>query len=801
MGISQEYLAGEARISVESVGALERGVRRAPYRDTVRLLSTALRLDDAKRVEFEVAADDARARGGRTPKISPNQRDGFPIPLTSFVGRTLDLTAISGLLDTNRLVTVTGTGGIGKTRTVIEVASRLTAMRWERMTFVDLSPLTDGRFIVGTIALAMGLHADAGHTTDDLVAALRSKRALLILDNCEHLIGEVAILVSAVLQRCEQISILATSRERLAIGGEAVYRLPSLEIPKRAPQTLELARGFAAVELFIQRADGVEGDIGSNPAIVASVLEICRRLEGIPLAIELAAARVGALGIVALRDRLHQGLALSGGARNMPTRQQTMLATISWSYDLLDESERLVLQHLAIFAGGFTLAAADAVCTARGIDARTITPCVSSLVDKSLVNIVSREDTVRYSLLESVRAFALERVADAGQRNELSATHAQWVASFADWVDSERANRPEQWLRTDVDPELENARTALAWSLGAGSDAILAGRIVGGLRTIWLTSGRRSECKSFALEVLDAIDEERYPTIAAPIFRALVQIATGDEMLVWAQRAITTFERIEDRLGIALLEAHVSAEYRRRGLLAQAEAAISRAGAFFERSNDQRRMPHSAFLHNRLMVRLDQARYPEALADAEEGRAIVRSLGDDDAFLWTLLRADIEFAMGRREAALRATEDLIAPLTEYGPSRVRLLSLANAMLGFFHLSMGNIERGYAFAREALEYSRFRTFDEDQGNTIELLALAAAMRGKPAVAARLSGAIDTLFHRARPYDECPGGGCDKRCRMLLLETLNRALTQQELALLREEGARFTPEVALAEAESI
>lgn len=342
-GFSQEHLAAEARLSVESVSALERGVRRAPHRHTLALLASALGLDAGRRAELEAAANRARARtraardGVPASRVSTLQ---LPVQTTSLIGREQDITTVAGLLEQNRLVTITGSGGVGKTRVAIEVARR-SAARWEDIRYIDLSPLTDATFISG--AIVSPLAGSGNGSVNDVAAALRSTKALLVLDNCEHLIVAVARLVDVVLQCCRDITLLCTSRERLSISGEVVYRLPSLEVPHLAPSSLNEALRYAGIELFVQRATSTDRAVVFTDASAAGIAEISRRLDGIPLAIKLAAARVATLGLEPLRARLRDGLPLTGGARNFPARQQTMNATIAWSYDLLAESERLLL--------------------------------------------------------------------------------------------------------------------------------------------------------------------------------------------------------------------------------------------------------------------------------------------------------------------------------------------------------------------------------------------------------------------------------------------------------------------------
>ncbi len=805
-GFSQEQLAGEALISVESVGALERGTRRAPYRDTVAQLASALGLGNQERADLESAANRARARAvqrsGVEPEGSPSRR--LPLQPTSLVGRTQDIAVVSALLEENRLVTITGSGGVGKTRAAIAVASHLPTARFGDIRFVDLSPLGDGTFIGR--AIASSLHTslgDAATTIENLTASLRSSRVLFVLDNCEHLIGDVALVVSAIVRSCEHVSFLATSRERLAIDGETVYRLPSLDVPAQSPTTIDRARAFAGLDLFIQRATSFDRTIAFADSAAEGIGEICRRLDGIPLAIELAAARASTLGVDALRKRLRNGLALTGGSRNLPARQQTMLATIMWSYGLLENDERSLLQRLSMFVQGFTLAAAESVCADEELEAHRVGDLLASLADKSLVNVVLSENSARYTLLESVRSFAHERLAERGMLPVFSRRHAEWVAAFADRIDAFRAQMSDRRLRIEVDPELENARAALTWALDtqAGADAVTAGRIVGGLRTIWLTSGRRRECARWAQAALDLIDGERHPHVAARLLRALIQATRGDESSAWAERAIPVFERIGDCIGIALLHSHLSANHCRRGRLAEADAAIARAGAMFQPGLTQRSMPYAAFLQNRTLVRLDQGRYAEALSDVSEGTAIVKALGDEDAFHWELSRAEVEFAMAHHEKAIRLTEDVIARALSRPSGHERELIAGYNNLAVFKVACGDIEGAYNAARESFKLARARSFDEFVSDTLDTMALVAASRSQARVAARLRGAMDAYCERSNSDTPTLGGNATKHGRELLRASLRRQLSLEEIDTLASEGATYTIDVAVAEASRL
>jgi predicted ATPase/DNA-binding XRE family transcriptional regulator len=805
-GFSQEHLADLARLSVEAIGALERGTRRTPYRGTVALLAHALELSPDDRAKLEAAVDGGRARPSRNAsdgqKAESKRR--LPIQATSLIGRQREVAEIIGMLERSRLVTITGSGGVGKTRVALEVASLALSDHRPDIRFVDLSPISDGALVAETVAAALGRTSDETGSVDGLARALRSAQTFLVVDNCEHLIADAAHLVSTLLRTCPGVAFLTASRERLSVQGEAVYRLPSLDLPTEVPRDLDSARRYDAIELFVQRSAAIDHTIAFSDLDVGDICEICRRLDGIPLALELAAARVPRLGLASLRLRLDEGLALAGGSRDLPARQQTMRATITWSYDLLTPDERRLLERASVFAGGFTLAAAEVVCGADDIPRDAVADLIGSLVDKSLVNISRSEGLQRYVLLESVRSFAFERLHEADSVEVFRERHARWIADFADRVDASRAEFPEFRLRAEVDPELENARAAIAWALEQDSDAatVIAGRIAGGLRTIWLTSRRRSECRRFAAVILESIDEQRYPRVVAPLLRVLVQTSDGPELLALADRATAVFERIGDRLGLAVLYSHVASMHRRRGFLDEAEAAIEKGGAIFASGDLPRLMPYTAFLHHRLVLRSDQGRFAEAIADYEEGLRILNSLGDHDALDWKYLRSEVECNMGNFDVAIGMLDNIIKLAAKRPRLYARLLTEAYPSLAIFHILAGNFDAAYSAGREAVR----RTISEPANREVLMVGILAmtvlaAVRGQMARAARLSGALDAYADVPSSDGMSPGGPVIDKCRMLIDEMLRAALEPSVAERLRLEGRSLSIDMAIAEASQV
>jgi predicted ATPase len=571
-----------------------------------------------------------------------------------------------------------------------------------------------------------------------------------------------------------------------------VYRLPSLELPDRLPATIQQAQQYAALELFMHRATMLDPFFAFTDAGVRSMVEICAKLEGIPLAIELAAARVSTLGLEALRERLKSGLTLTGGERNLPARQQTMIAAIDWSYRLLSDPEKALLERVSVFVGGFTLTAAEKVCAGENISSGSVAELLSSLVNKSLVSIAHHDGRARYSMLDSVKTFAHDRLVATGQSDELSRRHATWFAEFAAWIDVTRVGKSEQWLRAETDPELENVRAALGWAFEERSRerALLAARIVGGLRTIWLTSGRAGECVQWAQAALAGIDEERDAQTAAPLMRALVQ-AVDLRVLLFdvATRALRVFERTGDRIATGLVHSRVAKAYKDRGRFDEAQAEIARASAIF--ADLPRSMPYAAFLEYRSQVHLACGHFDEALADIADGIAIVRSVGDVNAYRWQLFRAQVQFGMGQHAEGLSASEAILRELLLNEAVYRREICGAMLDIAEFRLRLADIEGGTAAAREALVRTRWQDFENIAATATHVAALAAAIRGQARIAAKLWYSLETSF------DPDIGSFWRERDRLLVPNDHQQAVFQ-ELENVRREGLDQPRDAVLTEA---
>jgi predicted ATPase/class 3 adenylate cyclase len=627
------------------------------------------RLRDLDRPERVFQACSAGLRRDFPPlRAAASELRGFPATRTRIIGRDRLLARVTELLGRASLVTLTGVGGSGKTRLAIEAGRRAGKRFADGAAFVDLAPLAEVELIARAVASSAGVPdtgaaggAAARSAADDLVAYLAPREMLVVLDNCEHLIDGCAELVDRLLAACPRVKVLATSREGLAVEGETILAVPPLELPgeDRSPAD------SAAVQLFVERAEAARAGGDLLARHLAAVVDICRRLDGIPLAIELAAGQIGHLTPEEVAARLDDRLRLLAGGRRRIQRQATLQAAVDWSYDLLAEAERILLARLGVFPGDFPLAAVEAICTGDGIDPARTVSLLASLVAKSLVIAATHERSTRYRLLETIRLYAGERLVERGEAAAVRARHRDWYLSWSEGLDTERICHP--WIRAVADvhaleQEIDNVRAALSWSEREDRPDLI-GRMAVASDALWIRSGRYDEGLRWLAAASGAFPGD-------PLLAARCAAVDG-----WVTMQRGDFTKLPRKVEAML------AEVERAGLLAgehaEAIGALLLAGfcqTYGDRSEGRRLIDRARRIADALglddaaararglegQIWLAEGRLEEACAAFEASRRQMHSGRPRfyDRFLITELAIAYHLA-GRHEQALAVAEDTV----------------------------------------------------------------------------------------------------------------------------------------------
>jgi len=437
---------------------------------------------------------------------NPALRNNLPAQLATFIGRERELSEVRALVASSRLVTLTGAGGCGKTRLSLQLAAGLLDGSGDGVWLVELAAVSDEAAVAPAVCQALRIATQpARPALDTLLDALAQQDMLIVLDNCEHLIGACAKAADAIVRHCPRVHLVATSREPLGIDGESIYRVPPLSLPGPGDTGLAAAASSDAVSLFVDRARAQGTGLSVDEQTAPLVVSICRRLDGLPLAIELAAARLRSLSLRSLADRLDQRFRLlTGGSRTALARQQTLRATVEWSYSLLHGAEHSLLRRLSVFAESFDLDAAEAVCGFGDIEALEVTGLLGSLVDKSLVVAEPTGQALRYRLLETIRQYAAERLAEAGdEAATVAAAHCEHYLSVAERA-APNLTGPGQgsWL-TRLDTDQANLQRAAAHAVGRPDRTAQALRFGIALRRYWIARSRDEEALALLIPVLD----------------------------------------------------------------------------------------------------------------------------------------------------------------------------------------------------------------------------------------------------------------------------------------------------------
>ena len=628
----------------------------------------------------------------------------LPVQLTAFIGRAHEIAQIRRLLDHSRLITLTGVGGSGKTRLALEVAGRQdagdAALGW-----VELAGITDPALTAQHVAEQLGVREQrTAAATQAIIDLIRDRAFLLVLDNCEHLVDSAARLVEALLRACPRLRVLATSREPLAIAGERAWLVPPLSLPAGEPATTtaEAAAACDAVRLFVERAQDVLPGFTLDAGNAGAVAEICRRLDGLPLAIELAAARVRVLSPAQIVERLADRFRLLGsGSRTAIPRHQTLRAAIDWSYALLTGDEQRLLDRLSVFSGGFTLGAAEATCALDPDEAVALLDVLARLVDRSLVTVREAGGSARYALLETVRQYAAERLRARGEEEALRRRHAGYfyelvAAAEPHLITAQR--RP--WL-DGVHAEIDNIRQALTWTRTA--DPIGHLRLTGMLCWFWFSTGFWAEGRRWSEEAL-ALPVAAAPTPARA--RALFAAAV-----------------------IACLQAQAHDAHR----WLDETVAIARA------HGDDRL---EAYANNYLGMALVQQHRADGEPPIRAAMAWFRAHDDLYGLRLSLLLVGTWYIAQRDfDRALPVLEDAVAVARRFGLPRELGISLQ--VLGYALLVKGDVDAASPLLLECMTALRQDPQYLFLARGLELLGLVAGQRGRIEDAARLLGAGEAL----------------------------------------------------------
>jgi predicted ATPase/DNA-binding CsgD family transcriptional regulator len=718
----------------------------------------------------------------------------LPFQPTSFVGREHDVAEVKSLLGQHHLVTVSGAGGVGKTRLAVRVGTELVDQYPDGVWFADLAPINDPELVSSVIAKVLGMTQQEGRRVDESIPRwLKNKHLLLILDNCEHLLDATAAIADAMLHNCAKVRMLATSRQALGINGEATYRLPSLAVPEQLAGLGSFgALEYSAIALFVDRAKASDNRFALTDDLAPIVADVCRRLDGIPLAIELAAARVKLLSVASLAQRLSDRFRiLTGGSRTAMPRQQTMHAAIDWSYELLNSQEQTLFNRLGIFAGGFSLEAAIAVCSGGGLDINDILELLSSLADKSLIVAKTNGAQERYNMLESTRAYATNKLT-SDEREPLARRHAEFFGQKAQEADKRYGTGSTLVWLASVEVELDNYRTALEWALTQGHAPVLGGAIAGSLARLWSLGGLNVEGRYWIESALERVSLSENARIAARLLYAQSMLLAGKRAVEAAEQAVGIYDSLGDHHSAAHARQSLAWDLFETGRLDEAIDAAAQALPVMRECNDKAGIANclrdqGAFAFNRG----DVARGRDLYA---QGLAISKALGDEVGISMILGHlAELEFSDGHPNEALRVVNEALAIEV---PRVVNVGNLANYSCNSaaYQIALGDLDGARAAAHEALRCAREVQHVVTTAIAQQHLALLMALKGQQQSAARLLGYVDTQLNELAISRE----PTEKWSYEQLVAALHAKLSDAEIEKLAAEGAAWSEDQAVEEA---
>ena len=716
------------------------------------------------------------------PRASAVEVHNLPASLSSFIGRERETSEVEELLVVGRLVTLTGAGGCGKTRLALEVAARKLELFADGVWFVDLAPLSDPQLVGQTVIHALGAREEPGRSVfDTLEGFVAHRELLLVVDNCEHLIQACAVLVEHLLRAGPGVRILATSRESLGLPGERIWRVPSLSLPDRGASP-DVVMGSESARLFLERARAVRADLVVSDEDMAVLAEIVSRLDGIPLALELAAARADMLSLTQIATRLNDRFRLlSRGPRTAQPRQQTLAGAIDWSYGLLSDLERTVFRRLSVFAGGFSLEAAEAVTTGPGLDPGDILDLVANLAAKSLVVVTGQGNSQRYRLLETIRAYAADRVSGTGEQAELRGRHLAWFLDLAELAEPRLAGPGRGRLMRSLEADQENFRRALDHSVETG--AVNRGlRLAAALAPFWTAHGNWKEACGYFEELLQLAPDDAPHLSKALVAAGNMFMLRGDydrsEVLLegahtWARAARDVGILAQSLSGLGYIAFRRSRQDEAEALWTEALDASRKAGDSRVAATVLRSLAISAG------ARGDQQRCAQLL---EEGLALA-SKGRDEQLRRLLLSsaAEMNLWMGRYVLARDQYAEALQLADEIGDQSGRASLLAD--LGWIGFLRGEYDEARTCAAEAVSVAAAVDNKRVWAGGLRLMGELSACQGAYQEAHQLLDRSLELARQLAAPAEIAGVLCSQACLALDQTSFDEAgrLVEELLAL--------------------
>ncbi len=734
------------------------------------------------------------------------ERHNLPSELNSFIGRAAELADIAQRLATTSLLTLVGSGGVGKTRCAVRAGHAELPHFADGVWLVELAPMHEAALVAEAVCRVVGAPVSGDRPAKDVAAAfLRQRNLLLILDNCEHVLEAAAQLAAALLKQCPGVKIMATSRQALGIDGETVLRMPSLPVPSpNGHMTAAAALQSDAVRLFVDRADAASGGYVLTDEDAPSVVAICRRLDGVAMATELAAARLRMLKPAEIAARLEDVFRLlTGGSKAALPRQQTLRATIDWSYALLSVPEQIVLRRLSVFVDGFSLEGATAVATGDPIDAYDVLDLLQALVDKSLVAADTTGPVTRYRMLQTTRHYALEKLYLAGEAGRFRRL-AEYLAGFYARAEKTWPTTPtEPWL-VEFAPEVENLRAAIDWAFGQGPRATGTAEIGDPALGIALVAAAGSIAEEMSL----LADMRRWTAAAVPHVTPQTPKSLAGWLLYWTTRHQSVF-------GVRSLSdarRHAIALFREAGDLVGLSCALRTAGVAMMRPGEKSEAALDMLTEAASVLRpvgetKDLANaiahlgsYHYSVGDeaagkrlTEEALAIRRHLGDETGILVSLINlAEFSFAAGDTATAIKLARQALASSRRRAVQELSATILAN--LANYLLAEDHVAEARMAAAESLSLCRAIGTADYAAACMERIALAMVLDGAAPQAARLFGYTSAHYARTdQVRDRSDQILCDR-----LQKELAARLAADALRLLMEQGAGFTDAEADAHA---